>query len=184
MRVGADDTRLIVIRGNSGSGKSSVARAIRSAYGRGIALVGQDLLRRVVLRDRDVPGAANIGLIEQTARYALDHGFHVVVEGMLYADRYADMLARLGRAHRGRSSYYYLDVSLEETLRRHTTRPQAAEFGPDDMHEWYRPRDLLGVVAETVLPESSTLADTVEQILSETALLQARREGHEAPAHR
>jgi hypothetical protein len=38
--------------------------------GRGLALVGQDNLRRTVLRERDRPGAANIGLIELTARYA------------------------------------------------------------------------------------------------------------------
>jgi uridine kinase len=35
-------TKLIVIRGNSGSGKSSVAREVRHRYGRGCALVEQD----------------------------------------------------------------------------------------------------------------------------------------------
>ncbi|KAB8180932.1 kinase [Microbispora catharanthi] len=40
MRTGSPDTRLIVLRGNSGSGKTSVARAVRAAYGRGLALVG------------------------------------------------------------------------------------------------------------------------------------------------
>jgi ABC-type glutathione transport system ATPase component len=37
MLCGSGQTRLIVVRGNSGSGKSSVAKAIRSAYGDGIA---------------------------------------------------------------------------------------------------------------------------------------------------
>jgi predicted kinase len=49
-------TRLIVIRGNSASGKSAVAAEIRRRHGRGLAIVGQDNLRRQVLRERDVPG--------------------------------------------------------------------------------------------------------------------------------
>jgi hypothetical protein len=51
-------------------------------------------------RREDRPGAANIGLIDLTARYVLDAGYHVVVEGILYADRYGDMLARLRADHR------------------------------------------------------------------------------------
>src|ERR1700689_4815453 len=48
--------RLIVIRGNSASGKSAVAAELRRRHGRGLAIVGQDNLRRQVLRERDVPG--------------------------------------------------------------------------------------------------------------------------------
>jgi uridine kinase len=44
---------LVVIRGNSGSGKSTVTRELRHRYGRGCALVEQDYLRRMVLRERD-----------------------------------------------------------------------------------------------------------------------------------
>lgn len=66
--VGTEETRLVVIRGNSASGKSSVAAGLRERFGRGLALVGQDNLRRIVLRERDRPGAANIGLIDLTAR--------------------------------------------------------------------------------------------------------------------
>ncbi|MFF4041395.1 hypothetical protein [Streptomyces sp. NPDC001816] len=47
--VGTEDTRLVVLRGNSASGKSSVAAGLREKFGRGLALVGQDNLRRIVL---------------------------------------------------------------------------------------------------------------------------------------
>lgn len=105
--VGTEETRLIVVRGNSASGKSSVAAGLRERFGRNLALVGQDTMPRVVLRERDRPGAANIGLIGMTARYALDAGFHTVVEGILYADRYGAMLEDLVRDHRGISRCYY-----------------------------------------------------------------------------
>ena len=54
-------TRLVVLRGNSASGKSSVAAGLRKRFGRGIAVVGQDTLRRDVLHERDIPGGANVG---------------------------------------------------------------------------------------------------------------------------
>jgi chloramphenicol 3-O-phosphotransferase len=69
--VGTEENRLVILRGNSASGKLSVAVGMREKFGRGLALVGQDNLRRIVLRERDRPGAANIGLIDLTARYAL-----------------------------------------------------------------------------------------------------------------
>jgi predicted kinase len=169
--VGSDRTALIVLRGNSGSGKTTVAHSLRAAYGRGLAWVSQDLIRRIILKERDVPGGVNIGLIDQVVRYCLDHGQHVVLDGILYADRYEQMLAGLNADHLGRSYFYYLDVSMDETLRRHTTRPQAAEFGPDDMRSWYRPRDLLSSIRERIVPETSTLQQTTTLILEETQLL-------------
>ena len=171
MAVGSDQTTLIVLRGNSGSGKSSVSHALRDAFGRGLAWVSQDLIRRIILKEKDAPGGVNIGLIDQVARYCLDHGQQVVLDGILYADRYEETLAGLNRDHLGSSHFYYLDVSLDETLRRHATRPQANEFGPDDMRGWYCQHDLLSSIYERVIPETSTLEQTVKLILEETHLL-------------
>ncbi|MFH7339755.1 AAA family ATPase [Streptomyces sp. KHY 26] len=170
MRAGNERTRLIVLRGNSASGKSSVAAGLRDRFGRGLALVGQDNLRRTVLRERDRPGAANIGLIELTARYALDAGYHVVVEGILNADHYGAMLARLRADHRGPTYGYYLDVPFEETLARHATKPIAGDVGEERLREWYRARDLLPGGVETVIGAGSGLAETVDRILEETGL--------------
>ena len=70
--TGASDTRLVVLRGNSGSGKSTVARALQRLRPRDLAWVGQDLLRRDVLRAQDLPGTVTVDLIDATARLALD----------------------------------------------------------------------------------------------------------------
>ena len=171
MPVGSDQTLLIVLRGNSGSGKSTVARALRDAYGRGLAWVSQDLIRRTILWEHDRPGAVNVGLIGQVARYSLDHGYHVVLDGILKADRYESMLAALARDHAGRTHFYYLDVSFEETVQRHATRPQAAEFTAEQMRDWYRRRDLLTAVTEHVIPQTSTIEETTTLILGQARLL-------------
>jgi len=138
-----------------------------------VAWVSQDLIRRIILKEKDQPGAVNIGLIDQVARYSLDHGYHVVLDGTFYADQYEPMLAALNRDHRGVSRFYYLDVSMEETVRRHATRPQAAEFGLADMRQWHRPGDLLSVIREHVIPQTSSLQETISLILAGTQLLQA-----------
>jgi len=95
------------------------------------------------------------------------------------------MLAGLQRDHLGRSCFYYLDVTMDETLRRHAMRPQAAEFGPDDMRSWYRPRDLLSSIREHIIPQTSTLQQTVEVILGDTQVLAAipKDYGHESSRH-
>ena len=58
MTFGSDTTTLIVIRGNSASSKSTIAVGIRTKGGADITIVGQDHLRRVILKDKDKPGAA------------------------------------------------------------------------------------------------------------------------------
>ncbi|MFF7649955.1 kinase [Streptomyces sp. NPDC007983] len=170
MLTGSPTTRLILLRGNSASGKSSIAAGLRARHGRGLALVGQDALRRDVLRERDVAGGANIGLIDTVARYALDHGYHVVVEGILYAAHYGPMLDALREDHRGRTHAYYLDVPFAETVRRHATKPQAAEYGEAELRGWYRPLDLLPGGAESVIPAASGLDETVDRILRDAGL--------------
>ncbi|MFI1720805.1 AAA family ATPase [Streptomyces sp. NPDC020489] len=163
-------TRLIVLRGNSASGKSSVAAGVRARYGRGVALVSQDTLRREVLRERDIPGGANIGLIDLTVRHALEHGFHTVLEGILYAAHYGDMLAGLVADYRDRAHCFYLDVPFEETLVRHATKAIADVVGPTELRSWYRPLDVLPGRVETVVPASSPLTVTIDRVMRASGL--------------
>ncbi|WP_327008303.1 kinase [Dactylosporangium sp. NBC_01737] len=174
--TGHPETKLIVVRGNSGSGKSSVARELRRRHGRGCALVEQDHLRRIVLLERDLPGGLAPDLIAQVVRFALDNHYHVILEGILVTDRYAPMLAGLWRAHRGGSWCFYLDVSFEETARRHASRPQAGQFTVEDMRGWYRTRDLLGFAGERVVGQDSALEQTVALMADVTGLPQDARD--------
>ncbi|NIK56673.1 kinase [Kribbella shirazensis] len=165
--TGSPSTRLVVLRGNSGSGKSTTARTLRERLGRGTAWVEQDYLRRILLRERDVPGGVNIGLIDTNVRYALDHGYDVVLEGILDAGRYGDMLRRLTSDHRGTTLHYYFDIPFAETVVRHGTRDNRDEFGPDLMQDWYREHDVLPGIKQTVIGPDRALDETVAQILTD-----------------
>jgi ADP-ribose pyrophosphatase YjhB (NUDIX family) len=162
---------LVVIRGNSASGKSAAAAAIRARHApRDLAIVSQDTLRRDMLREHDIPGGANISLLELTARHAANSGFHVIVEGILRADHYGTMLTELISGHPGPAFAYYLNIPFDETLLRHGSKPQATEYGEAEMRDWYRERDLLPGGIEHVIPASHTLEDTVGRILADTGL--------------
>ena len=167
--TGTPQTRLAILRGNSGSGKSTTARELRARLGRGVAWVEQDYVRRILLREHDYPGAVNIGLIEQTVRYSLDHDFDVVLDGILDAERYGAMLRRLSRDHVGVTGHYYFDIPFEETIRRHATRPLSQKVTAAEMRGWYRTRDVLDFTAEHIIGVTDTLDQTVVRILADLA---------------
>ena len=158
--------RLIIIRGNSGSGKSTLAAELRRHTGRKCALVGQDMLRRVVLKEKETEGGDNIDLIEQTVRFALGRGYDVVLEGVLARSRYGPMLGRLANSHPFTYAYY-VDVSFEEMLYRHASKPNAHEFGEKEMRGWWLENDVLGFPGEKRLGAELSLKESIGLIVSE-----------------
>ncbi|MBE8519287.1 kinase [Amycolatopsis sp. H6(2020)] len=167
--TGSPHTRLVVLRGPSGAGKSTVATVVRARLGRGVALVQQDVLRRVILREHDVPGGLNIALIATVCRFSLDAGYHVILEGILSAARYGPTLRQLAAGHRGCTSFFYFDVPFEETVRRHGTRPQAGEFTAEDMRGWYGASGRLDVPGEQIIAATSSVEASVNRIVAYVA---------------
>ncbi len=163
------DSKLVVLRGNSGSGKSTVAKALREQGKTKVAIVEQDYLRRFILKEKETEGTNNIDLIERTVEFALDRGYNVILEGILYFPRYGEMLQRL-KEKCPNNYFYYFDVSLDETLKRHNTKPNSNEFGEKEMREWYKPNQHTGFETERTIPESFTVDKAVEKILAETEI--------------
>ena len=159
-------TQLYVIRGNSASGKTTVAHALRAALEPPAMVVEQDHLRRIVLKEKDQPENTDaVELIRRVAEFGLERGYRVVLEGILTSEKYGPMIGRLiARADGAR--VFYLDVSFKETLRRHATKPTADAYGEPELRSWWRERDLLGVANETLVEEASTLEQTVALMLA------------------
>jgi predicted kinase len=146
--LGSESTVLVVLRGNSGSGKSFIARMLRDR--REVAVVSQDVLRRKVLGVEDGRGNPAVGLIDLVARFALDHGKHVVLEGILRSDIYGPMLQTLAADHLGTTGFFRFDVPFEETVRRHNSRGRV-DFGERELRQWWRDRDILPSCEEQVI---------------------------------
>lgn len=167
--VGADHTRLVVLRGNSGAGKSTVAERIRAERPIGsVVVLGQDVVRRTILGTGTDDDGHATAMIDTLVRLALARGLDVVLEGILNPDWYAEALRRLAGDHRGRTRCYLFDVPFDETLRRHATKPVADAFGEAEMRQWWRDPAPIDGLAETALSETDDLDGTVTRILRDT----------------
>lgn len=160
---------LVVLRGNSGSGKSTVARAVRERFERGTcAVVSQDRVRRELLREPDEAGEFNVDLIGVIAEACLARGLTVVVEGILNAARYQRMLAEVA-ARAGSAHFFAWDLAFEETVRRHGLRPEREAFTPEHMRGWYHGWQPLDFVEEVRFDAGTSLADAVGTVLAAAA---------------
>lgn len=166
-QIGSAESRLIVIRGNSGSGKSMLARSIRAARPRGVAILGHDVLRRDILHVSDHPGALSVAYIDLSARFALNNGLHVVIEGILHSESYGEMLTQLRLDHAGRTRCYRYDLEVEETLRRHRTKALAHEASEDAVRSWYRTTDPVAGLEEVVFGEDVSLDAALDRVLTD-----------------
>lgn len=159
-------SKLIIIRGNSGSGKSTIAKQLQHELGHKTMLVPQDVVRREILRTKDVPKNPSIQLMKDIATYGHTSGYDVVIEGILIRKRYGKMLQEVITLF-DEVYVYYLNISLEETLRRHKTKPNAHEFGEDQIREWYVSKDVLGVPGEKIFTDEQSCNEIVKSILSD-----------------
>lgn len=163
-----DQPKLIIIRGNSGSGKSTSAELIRDRAKTDTALINQDYIRRTLLRDKSTDHARTCAVIDRMVIACLSQGFNVILEGVLSAKRYSYVLKSLVETYP--SYVYYFDVSIDETLKRHQTKPIASEVSEEKIREWYMKDDLLGVKGEKTITEESEIEQTVQFILKDSGL--------------
>ena len=164
-------SKLIIIRGNSGSGKTTVAKELRSRIGGGLSgntlLVQQDVLRRDMLRERDMLEKRSvIKLIELVVEFGRRQGRIVILEGILATKKYGPMLHQLASQF-DEAHVYYLDIPFDETLRRHATKPNAHEFGEKEMREWWNEKDYLHIDGEKLLDKSKSVEDITTQIIAD-----------------
>ena len=162
---------LIILRGNSGCGKTSTARLLQRQLGDGTMLVSQDVVRREILRVKDSEGNPAIQLIYDLCMYGNNVGYTVILEGILSNKKYGAMLRRLLDDFQGEKLIYYFDVSFEETVRRHATKPNAHEFGESEMRQWWKDQDVLNVPGEQRIGEQLSQAEIVDLIHRDVLVL-------------
>ena len=159
-----DSHPLIILRGNSGCGKTSTAHLLQRQLGYVTMLVSQDMVRREILRVKDSESNPAIQLMYDLCMYGNNVGYTVILEGILSNKRYGAILHQLLNDFQGEKLIYYFDVSFEETVRRHATKPNAHEFGESEMRQWWKDQDILGVPGERRIGEKLTQTEIVDLI--------------------
>ena len=84
-----------MLRGNSGSGKSTVARTLRAHFDPKPMLIAQDTVRREMLAVKDRPGNPTPELLAELCRWSAARGGLTILEGILDGDKYAALFAQL-----------------------------------------------------------------------------------------
>jgi len=158
--------KLIIIRGNSGSGKSTTAKRLQRELGYETMLIPQDLIRREIVRTKDVPNNPSIQLIKDIATYGYNIKYDVIIEGILVRKRYGRMLRHLASLF-DHTYVYYFDISLEETLQRHHTKPNSHEFGEVEMRAWYIAKDILELPNERIFTDDQSQDAILQHILND-----------------
>ena len=156
--------RLIILRGNSGSGKTSVAKALQARFGSNTMLISQDVIRRDILKVKDGKDTPALPLLEAMLAYGHQHSEVVILEGILYADWYRPLFALAGALYGAQIHAYYFDLPFEETLKRHQTKANCHEFGEEAMRRWWRERDYSVLLHETPITAEQSFESIVEEI--------------------
>lgn len=183
--VGSASTRLIVLRGDSGSGKTTTAAALRPLLGPKTAVIHQDYFRRELLaggekKSRSADAAA---LIDAAARQSLDLGYDVILDGIFNLRDYAGRLEQLWRDHLGVTRIYQFDVGYEETIRRHESRELRHDFTAEQMREWFDGWQPLTFVDEGRIGPGESLAHVTTRIIADirAAVRRASTDRADAP---
>lgn len=160
--------KLILIRGNSGSGKSSVAKALQRQFGRNTLMIPQDVVRREMLWAYDGIDTAAIPLLISLITYGYEHSHITILEGILNSVWYQPVFEKAVQLYHKKNIYaYYYDLPFEETLTRHETKKNKSDFGEKEMRNWWNEKDYIGFIQEKILTREVTFDETVNLIMSD-----------------
>lgn len=144
-------SKLIILRGNSGSGKTTIAKCLQRKLGHNTMLISQDVVRREMLYVKDGEKPKVEELLFQIAMYGKKHCEIVIMEGIFNSKWYSNLFKRLLVEFKDNIFAFYFDIPFEETLKRHKTKANANEFGEKEMREWWNEKDLLRFIPEELL---------------------------------
>lgn len=159
--------KLIIIRGNSGSGKTTVATALQKRLGRNTLLISQDVIRREMLWVHDGKDTKALPLLIDLLQYGSQNCEYVILEGILNASWYRPLFETAIRLFGADIFAFYYDLPFEETLTRHGTKPNKLDFGESEMRRWWSEKDYLGSIPEKTLSRELSLSDTIELIYND-----------------
>ena len=158
--------KLIVLRGNSGSGKTTIAKELQKCLGRNTMLISQDVVRRDMLRVKDGENTEALPLMKELLTYGRNHCEIVILEGIMYADWYQPLFELAVQLYGTDIFAYYFDLPFEETLKRHQTKPNCNEFGEEAMRRWWRDKDFSDVLSERVITSEKGIQSIIDEIKS------------------
>ena len=162
--------KLIILRGNSGSGRTTTAKELQNRFGHNTMLISQDAVRREMLKVRDGENTLALPLMKELLRYGSEHSDVVILEGIMYSDWYKPLFELAVQLYGTEIYAYYFDLPFEETLKRHQTRAKCNEFGEEAMRRWWREKDFSDVLKEVRITSEKDMESVVEDIYNAVSI--------------
>ncbi|NLP33705.1 MAG: kinase [Clostridiales bacterium] len=159
-------TKIIILRGNSGSGKTTISKKLQKKLGHGTFLISQDVVRREMLYVKDGVDTKAIDLLIQLTMYGRENCTYVILEGILNSSWYHKLFKTIKQEFDDRIYAYYFDIPFEETLLRHKLRPKANDFGEKEMRSWWREKDFINIFSEHIITNDMMEDEIVDMVLN------------------
>lgn len=156
--------KLIILRGNSGSGKTTIAKELQRRFGRNTMLISQDVIRRDMLSVKDGENTLALPLMKELLFYGSNHSDIVILEGILCSDWYKPLFELAVQLYDTSIYAYYFDIPFAETLKRHQTKPNCNDFGEEEMLRWWREKDFSDVLNESSITSERDIECIVSDI--------------------
>ncbi|HSX42812.1 MAG TPA: AAA family ATPase [Candidatus Saccharimonadales bacterium] len=163
-------SKLIVLRGPSAVGKSTIAKLLHERVANKTALIEQDHYRHVMFNNPHSELEAARQVMFAGIQAALEHGYDVITEGILSMGKYKTYFDALLEVHPKNNYFFYFDVSFDETMTRHATRDKSVHFNADAMREWFERSGPTGYAGECVISQNLTAEQAVAFVSQEAAL--------------
>ena len=158
------NSTIIILRGNSGSGKSTVAKNLQRELGHGTFLISQDVVRREMIFVHDEPNNQSIDLLIDLVKWGQNNCNIVILEGILRSKTYERLFEIISSEFGNNIFAYYFDLPFEETLKRHNTRDKSKEFGEEALRNWWTEKDYLPQIQEKRITQDLAMVDIINLI--------------------
>ena len=161
--------KLIILRGNSGSGKTTTARMLQEKFGPNTMLISHDMVRMQILHVWSTEGVRRSGpLMIELLKYGKQNSEVTIMEGILPTENYQFLFeTALKEFGQENISAYYYELPFEETLARHSTQPNRDEFGEPEMRKWWKEKDYIGIIPEKLIDKNESQEEVAERIYQE-----------------
>ena len=129
-------------------------------------IISQDEIRRNMLNVKDGEDTPALPLMEELLIYGSRHSEFVILEGIMNREWYKPLFELAIQLYDAEVYAYYFDLTFEETLKRHLTRPKCQEFGEEAMRRWWREKDFSDVLNESRITSERDVESIVMDIYS------------------
>ena len=156
----------ILIRGNSGSGKTVLANCLQNHFGyQRCLLLHEDLLRLDILHVKEKVAAPTASLIELMIEWGKQYYPIIILEGILPKRIYGTTLTKIIHEFGAGAFVYYLDISFAQTVK--NNEEKESPFPLETLEKWWLEQDTLGEKERKLT--SATVKELAEQVLTDIA---------------